>query len=124
MENLIIAPTNKTPKIEFIASTAILKLSGRVIPESSIELFEPLKLWFEEFKKLPPKKTYFEVQCEYLNEDAKFFILLFNALIDLNKFGFEVTIKWFYEPDDTDILEAGEDYEAFSGLPFEFQKIG
>lgn len=44
MENLIIAPTNKTPKIEFIASTAILKLSGRVIPESSIELFEPLKL--------------------------------------------------------------------------------
>ena len=33
-----------------------------------------------------------------------------------------VVIEWYYENDDEDMLEAGEDYEAIIRVPF--KKIG
>ena len=35
-----------------------------------------------------------------------------------NKSGNEVAINWYYEEDDEDMLEAGEDYDAIIDLPF------
>ena len=35
----------------------------------------------------------------------------------------EVSIKWFYEEDDEDMLEAGEDYEAIIDLKFEMIEV-
>ena len=32
--------------------------------------------------------------------------------------GFKVNVDWFYEEDDEDMLEAGEDYQAIIRLPF------
>ena len=35
----------------------------------------------------------------------------------------EVSVKWYYEEDDEDMLEAGEDYEAIIDLPFEMIEV-
>ena len=35
----------------------------------------------------------------------------------------EVEIKWFYEEDDEDMLEAGEDYESIIRVPFQMIEI-
>ena len=32
-------------------------------------------------------------------------------------------VKWYYEEDDEDMLEAGEDYEAIIDLPFEMIEV-
>ena len=31
----------------------------------------------------------------------------------------EVKVKWCYNADDEDMLEAGEDYREIAGIPFE-----
>ena len=41
----------------------------------------------------------------------------------LYKKGGKVKIKWYYNEADEDILEAGEDYQALVGIPFEIIKI-
>jgi hypothetical protein len=120
MKNLFIEGTPKTPTIDFNASSGVLTISGRVIPEDSLALFEPLKKWLEEFSQLPARSTVLEMRCEYLNEDSKFWGLLFRSLTDIKSKGFEVKVRWYCEEDDSDMLEAGEDFEAFSHLPFEY----
>jgi len=37
--------------------------------------------------------------------------------------GTSVKVKWYYEEDDEDMLEAGEDYEAIIDLPFEMIEV-
>jgi hypothetical protein len=37
--------------------------------------------------------------------------------------GSEISVKWHYEEDDEDMLEAGEDYEAIIDLPFEMIEV-
>ena len=37
--------------------------------------------------------------------------------------GSDITVKWHYEEDDEDMLEAGEDYEAIIDLPFEMIEV-
>ena len=32
-------------------------------------------------------------------------------------------VKWYYEEDDEEMLEAGEDYEAIIDLPFEMIEV-
>ncbi|MBO7596417.1 MAG: SiaC family regulatory phosphoprotein [Bacteroidales bacterium] len=40
-----------------------------------------------------------------------------------NKSVAEVVINWYYEEDDEDMLEAGEDYQSILKLPFKMVEI-
>jgi hypothetical protein len=35
----------------------------------------------------------------------------------------KVTINWYFEHDDEDMLEAGEDYEAIISIPFKMIEV-
>ena len=62
------------------------------------------------------------VQLEYFNTSSSKCILdVFKKLETLS--GTEVSVKWYYEEDDEDMLEAGEDYEAIIDLPFEMIEV-
>ena len=37
--------------------------------------------------------------------------------------GKELVLKWYYEEDDEDMLEAGEDYESIIRVPFKMIEI-
>ena len=52
----------------------------------------------------------------------------YNGLLDVFKkletlSGSNVSVKWYYEEDDEDMLEAGEDYEAIIDLDFEMIEV-
>jgi len=40
-----------------------------------------------------------------------------------NLSGTEVKVNWYYEEDDEDMLEAGEDYQAIIDLPFKMIEV-
>ena len=62
------------------------------------------------------------VQLEYFNTSSSKCILdVFKKLESVT--GSEVSVKWYYEEDDEDMLEAGEDYEAIIDLPFEMIEV-
>jgi hypothetical protein len=41
----------------------------------------------------------------------------------IHKSNHEVVINWYYEEDDEDMLEAGEDYESIIRIPFKMIEI-
>ncbi|TFH34749.1 MAG: DUF1987 domain-containing protein [Bacteroidia bacterium] len=124
MEPIIIEGTPKTPTVKFDSGEGIFKLEGRSIPENSVEFYKPLVDWLETYKESPLPKTIVEVKLEYFNTSSSKCILdVFKKLELIHKAKNEVEIKWYYEEDDEDMLEAGEDYESIIRVPFQMIEI-
>lgn len=121
MENLKHEGSSKTPEVDFNSSGELL-LKGRSIPENSIEFYKPLIEWLEAYAESPSSKTVLSVQLEYFNTSSSKCILdVFKKLEAVSVS--EISIKWHYEEDDEDMLEAGEDYDAIIDLPFEMIEV-
>ncbi|MDB9775601.1 DUF1987 domain-containing protein [Vicingaceae bacterium] len=119
MENLKIDGTPKTPTIEFNLEEGKLLIRGRSIPENSIEFYKPLIDKLEEYLGTPQETTLVKIQLEYFNTSSSKCILdVFKKLEKIKSNGSETLIHWYYEEDDEDMLEAGEDYQAIINIPF------
>lgn len=119
MDKLFIDGSAKTPSIEFDAETGVLSLKGRSIPENSIEFYKPLNDWLDLYSGSPKGRTVVDVRLEYFNTSSSKCILdFFKKLEKVNGDATEVHVNWYFETDDEDMEEAGEDYKAIVGLPF------
>ena len=96
MEALSIEGTAKTPSVKFNGQEGVIEIKGRSIPENSIEFYKPLVEWLEEYSGAP---------------------------LDLTQVNVQLIINWYYEEDDEDMLEAGEDYESIIRVPFKMIEI-
>jgi hypothetical protein len=124
MESLVIEGTPKTPNVNFDMTKGVLEIKGRSIPENSIEFYKPLVDWLEEYGLNPSSKTQVNVHLEYFNTSSSKCILdVFKKLEAIHKNKYEVQINWYYEEDDEDMLEAGEDYESIIRVPFKMIEI-
>jgi hypothetical protein len=124
METIIIEGTPKTPSVNFDSASGILQLKGRSIPENSIEFYKPLVEWLDEYASKPQSKTAVNIQLEYFNtSSSKCLLDLFKKLEGMHKSGNDITIKWYYEEDDEDMLEAGEDYQSIINIPFKMIEV-
>lgn len=124
MESIAIEGTPKTPTVNFDATTGKIEIKGRSIPENSIEFYRPLVEWLEEYSKEPQKLTNVNIQLEYFNTSSSKCILdVFKKLESIKKAKNEVVINWYYEEDDEDMLEAGEDYESIIRIPFKMIEV-
>ena len=78
----------------------------------------------DEYAKAPKEKTVVSIQLEYFNTSSSKCILdVFKKLENLKKGKSDVVINWYYEEDDEDMLEAGEDYESIIKVPFKMIEI-
>jgi len=119
METISIKGTAKTPTVEFDAESGKVEIKGRSIPENSIEFYKPLVDWLDTYATNPKEQTEVNIQLEYFNTSSSKCILdVFKKLEVIHKDGSNVKINWFFEEDDEDMLEAGEDYQSIIKIPF------
>jgi SiaC family regulatory phosphoprotein len=124
MDPISIEGTPKTPTVSFDAAKGLVEIKGRSIPENSIEFYKPLVDWLEEYLNQPFEKTNVNIQLEYFNTSSSKCILdVFKKLEAIYKSGNDVIINWYYEEDDEDMLEAGEDYQSIIKIPFKMIEI-
>lgn len=124
MEALSIEGTPKTPTVSFDTNKGFLEIKGRSIPENSIEFYKSLVDLLEKYAGQPQPDTNVNIQLEYFNTSSSKCILdVFKKLEGINKNGSKVTINWYYEEDDEDMLEAGEDYQAIINVPFKMVQV-
>jgi hypothetical protein len=121
MENLQLSATPKTPSVKFSVADGNLEIKGRSIPENSLDFYKPLIDWVDSYKEKSGETVNLHVQLEYFNTSSS------KCLLDLFKrlegYKNKVTVHWYYEQDDEDMLEAGEDYEAIISLPFKMIEV-
>ena len=123
MEVLILEGTPKTPTIEFKPGEGYLLLRGRSIPENSIEFYKPLIEGLDAYNNSPQSKTTVDIQLEYFNTSSSKCVLDVLKKLEAINGNSEVIINWYYEEDDEDMLEAGEDYQAIISVPFKMIEV-
>ncbi len=120
MKNLYFEATRNTPRISFDAG-GVLEISGRSIPENALPFFNPVLSWLDTFMLAPPASIVMKVRLEYYNTStSKHLLDLFRKLEAVHKLGGNVRIEWYYDKDDEDMLEAGDDYGSILNVPFAF----
>lgn len=72
--------------------------------------------WMEEFAGTNPEHTTLQIKLEYFNTSSSKCLL--DIFKKLETIGGKSQVEWYYENDDEDMLEAGEDYEAIVHVPF------
>ena len=120
MSNLIINDSIKTPTVLFDI-TGILEIKGKSIPENSLEFYRPVFEWLDIYSQSPAQKTELKISLEYFNtSSSKCLLDILRRLETINLSGkSNVKVLWFYDADDEDMMEAGEDYQALVKVPFE-----
>ena len=118
MENFYLEGTVKTPMIHFEYDTGNLTLSGRSIPENSIDFYKGAMEWLDEYVKVPQEDTEFTVRLEYFNtSSSKCLVEIFRKLEGIYNDGKIVNIMWFYESEDEDMMESGQDFGQILKIP-------
>lgn len=124
MELLEIEGTNITPSIKFDAESGVLDLKGRSIPENSLEFYQPIYNWLDAYVESPQSKTVVNVHLDYFNTSSSKCILDILKRVDkLDENGKDVLVKWYYDENDEDMMESGEDYMDLLEAPFELIEI-
>ncbi len=125
METLRIEGSSKTPDVNFDPEKGVVEIKGRSIPENSIEFYKPLIDWLNEYSEKPQTSTEVNIQLEYFNTSSSKCILdLFKKMEQINEAdNSNIKINWYYESDDEDMLEAGEDYDAIIKIPFKMIEL-
>ncbi len=126
METLSLQGSPKTPTIEMNAESGVIEIKGRSIPENSIDFYRPVVEWLDTYAESAAEVTQVNIQLEYFNTSSSKCILdVFKKLENVFKNNGEkgVTINWYYEEDDEDMLEAGEDYQSILKIPFKMIEL-
>jgi hypothetical protein len=112
MEPLIIQGTEDTPTVILNPGENKFSISGRSLPEDVTTFYQPVINWLNEYRKSAFPLS-FETKLEYFNTASSKLILdIFMQLEEIKQeTGAAIEIKWFYDSNDEDMLEAGEEYK-------------
>lgn len=124
MEKFYLKPTNKTPEIIFDSEIGLLKISGRSIPENSLEFYDAALKWIEDYVKKPQPATKIIINLEYFNtSSSKCLVDIFRKLEKINKTGNQAVIEWYFNEEDEDMQESGEDFKEIIKIPINLVKV-
>lgn len=109
----------KTPFVNFDPASGNFEIRGKSIPENSIQFYQPIYAWLDNYVQNPAPKTNLTIQLDYFNtSSSKCIVDLFKKLELISKNGkAEVSISWLHDENDEDMQEAGEDYKSIIKIP-------
>lgn len=121
MDALQIKATQETPEIKFDPNTGLFSITGKSLPEDVKEFYGPVLKWLEEYIQKPQPETILKVKMDYFNTaSSKMILEVFEMIKNIHDNGHKLTIEWYYQEDDEDMQDAGEDYAEIVEVPFKF----
>ena len=113
--------TTESPEISLNAREGIIRFSGRSLPENPKTFYSPFKEWLTEYAKNPAPVTHASFIFDYFNTaSSKLIMEIIDVIKTVEENNSKLIIEWHYQEDDEDMLEAGEDFEAVTGVSFNY----
>lgn len=133
MEPLIVAETTATPKVVLDYSKKEFEMTGCSRPEDVRDFYIPIVTWLERFKNQINEEQIsahkdnpldFKFKFDYFNSSSAKFILDILVLINqIHSKGLKVVLKWYYDENDDDMKEVGEELSDVVDLPFDYIEV-
>jgi SiaC family regulatory phosphoprotein len=110
-----------TPEVRFNFTTGLLEIKGVSIPEDTEEFYNPLFEALEEYLKTEnPAKIEMSFKLIYVNTSTAAVLgKMIKILEPLEGDQREVIVNWYYEIEDEDMKDLGEDFNSYTSLKFE-----
>jgi hypothetical protein len=135
MQNLYIKQTRKTPEITFSPSENIFLIRGNSSPEDVRAMYYPVIDWIKIFvddvlfgdypQYTPENPITFKIDLNYFNSSsAKFLYDILSELKRLPENNIKTVVDWYYDIDDNDHKEAGNDLATLAEMEFTFVPRG
>lgn len=108
------------PQVEF-TKEGVFKLIGSSFMENPTDFYEAITDWLEDFL-IEKHNIEFHIVPDYYNtSSAKCLDEILKVLRDYRnpEEGRNIQVYWYYEEDDPDNLDDGEDFQALIDIPFE-----
>ena len=123
MQIITVESSAITPSIKFDASQGKLAIKGVSVPENAVDFYKTLTESLEQYASNPKPVTVVDILLEYCNTaSTRCLLTILRCLEGIHRKGNEVTINWYYEEDDEDMRDAGEDYQSIVKLAFNIQQ--
>jgi len=127
MEKLIISPTVFTPGVILDHEAGVYAIKGESRPQDAVEFYGQVIAWMNDFSEhfilqsgIKDPVT-FDFSFEYFNSgSAKCILDICKILARLRTHDIETRVRWYYEKDDTDMLEAGNEMSQIVKFPFDY----
>jgi len=120
MEIIRIEKTNNTPSIYIDEANMLCRIVGASFPEDAYEVYQHVLDWLGRIKDRLDSKLVVEFYYDFLNSIShKKVWQILHELKNMQQNGKEVAVVWYYEENDEDIMEAGEDLAELMNIPFE-----
>jgi hypothetical protein len=121
MEVLSIKGSHETPDVLLDKDAGNFSITGKSLPEDVKEFYNPLINWINEYSASPNPETTLKVKMDYFNTaSSKMILEIFEIMKEIQDGGHKVCIDWYYQEDDEDMQDAGEDYADIVEVPFNF----
>lgn len=112
-----IKETKKTPFFSINGNN--VDLAGRSIPEDAVEFYDVLVGHVKKLISEKHEQVVVTIKLDYVNSASK------KALVQLIKYfeqahetGDDIIINWYYDHEDDDMKETGEDLKSVLSVPF------
>jgi hypothetical protein len=129
MRKLIIEQTTNSPKVILDPDNNVFEISGESRPPNVFEFYQEIINWMGDYTSHmiksydPVEPVVFNMDFEYFNSSSAKYLLDFSKQIaNLNQARKNVAVKWHYEEDDMDMLEAGREMSRIAKIPFEYSQ--
>jgi len=127
MEKLIISPTVFTPAVILDHEAGIYSVKGESRPQDAVEFYGQIITWMNDLSEhMIPEAgrkdpVTFDFSFAYFNSgSAKCILDICKILSRIRTHAVETRVRWYYEKDDTDMLEAGNEMSHIVKFPFEY----
>lgn len=115
--------TKETPSVYLDANESKFEISGRSFPLNAKGFYLPILEWLESYSAKPNDTTNFVFKLEYFNTpSSKSISDILKKLKEIKDGGSAVSVFWYYEEDDIDILDLGHVFARTVGMDFEFKE--
>jgi len=122
MESIKLRGTDDTPTVTLDKESRLFLISGRSLPEDVTAFYQPIVDWVNSEIPQIDGPIVFTFKMNYFNTaSSKLLLDILIALETMYENGKDIVVHWFYDEDDEDMLEAGEEYADIVEVPFEIK---
>ncbi len=111
------------PIVNFDGKTGICEISGESYMEETYKFYNPIIDWLKEYTTLNMSIA-LNIKLTYFNtSSSRFIIEILSLLKNYQKNGGEVTVCWFYNVNDSDMLTEINDFVEEVGIEIVIKKL-
>jgi len=118
MEPLKIPSTPDTPEVDFNKETGRFQISGRSLTDNPQDFYQSVLAWLKAYCAAPNSETNLIFKFEYINVQSSKSVLDILTTIEGIK---GVKVCWYFNEEDEDMEEIGEEIAELVQIPFEFK---